>query len=290
MVDAIRLYKCKDPGIFAWEIRDKLLADGVCNRFNLPSVSSISRILRHRLLKHCQDSALLLKHCHDSTHLSQAQFHTTFSSLASQYKSNLPSLAYSLDVSPSSSSPSSSSSSSSLMHPLGYLSADTVVDPEGVYCQPLSTVNKNSEQHVSCSSNASVSEKAKTSDVQQLWYNGWSLPWHHAVSNAFKNFFGGESVSTSRQFVLPPCFSSLSSPYNSATGVCRSSPSCITAAAETGGLQVHDVNPTFYNNINFSSSIGISNMTAPSHTTSSAAIIDRSTTSTLAYPHHCLQP
>lgn len=49
VVNAIRRYKQKDAGIFAWEIRDKLLADGVCSRRNVPSVSSISRILRHRL-------------------------------------------------------------------------------------------------------------------------------------------------------------------------------------------------------------------------------------------------
>ena len=49
VVDAIRAYKIKDPGIFAWEIRDKLLEDNVCDKFNVPSVSSISRILRHKI-------------------------------------------------------------------------------------------------------------------------------------------------------------------------------------------------------------------------------------------------
>ena len=49
VVEAIRQYKEKDPGIFAWEIRDKLLADGICDKFNVPSVSSISRILRNKI-------------------------------------------------------------------------------------------------------------------------------------------------------------------------------------------------------------------------------------------------
>ena len=49
VVDAIRVYKDKDPGIFAWEIRDKLLADRICDKFNVPSVSSISRILRNKI-------------------------------------------------------------------------------------------------------------------------------------------------------------------------------------------------------------------------------------------------
>jgi len=51
VVDAIRRYKEKDPGIFAWEIRDKLLADVVCDKYNVPSVSSISRILRNKITR-----------------------------------------------------------------------------------------------------------------------------------------------------------------------------------------------------------------------------------------------
>ncbi|KAF4526680.1 hypothetical protein B566_EDAN010109 [Ephemera danica] len=49
VVSYIRELKTKDPGIFAWEIRDRLLSDGVCDKFNVPSVSSISRILRNKL-------------------------------------------------------------------------------------------------------------------------------------------------------------------------------------------------------------------------------------------------
>ena len=43
VVNFIKELKMKDPGIFAWEIRDKLLADGICDKYNVPSVSSISR-------------------------------------------------------------------------------------------------------------------------------------------------------------------------------------------------------------------------------------------------------
>ena len=35
--------------MFAWEIREKLLLDHVCDKFNVPSVSSISRILRNKI-------------------------------------------------------------------------------------------------------------------------------------------------------------------------------------------------------------------------------------------------
>ncbi|PSN41337.1 Paired box protein Pax-9 [Blattella germanica] len=45
----IKELKQKDPGIFAWEIRDRLLSDGVCDKYNVPSVSSISRILRNKI-------------------------------------------------------------------------------------------------------------------------------------------------------------------------------------------------------------------------------------------------
>ncbi|XP_072907459.1 paired box protein Pax-1 isoform X3 [Hemitrygon akajei] len=49
VVKYIREYKQGDPGIFAWEIRDRLLADAVCDKYNVPSVSSISRILRNKI-------------------------------------------------------------------------------------------------------------------------------------------------------------------------------------------------------------------------------------------------
>jgi len=49
VVGFIKELKQKDPGIFAWEIRDRLLADCICDKYNVPSVSSISRILRNKI-------------------------------------------------------------------------------------------------------------------------------------------------------------------------------------------------------------------------------------------------
>lgn len=43
VVDAICLFKQENPTMFAWEIRDKLLEDGICTKENIPSVSSINR-------------------------------------------------------------------------------------------------------------------------------------------------------------------------------------------------------------------------------------------------------
>ena len=48
VVDAISKYKKENTTMFAWEIRDRLLAEGVCNQESVPSVSSINRIVRNK--------------------------------------------------------------------------------------------------------------------------------------------------------------------------------------------------------------------------------------------------
>ncbi|XP_044254191.1 paired box protein Pax-6 isoform X1 [Tribolium madens] len=47
VVNKIAEFKRECPSIFAWEIRDRLLSEGVCNNDNIPSVSSINRVLRN---------------------------------------------------------------------------------------------------------------------------------------------------------------------------------------------------------------------------------------------------
>uniref|UniRef100_A0A8C4VHZ7 Paired box protein Pax-6 n=1 Tax=Falco tinnunculus TaxID=100819 RepID=A0A8C4VHZ7_FALTI len=47
VVSKIAQYKRECPSIFAWEIRDRLLSEGVCTNDNIPSVSSINRVLRN---------------------------------------------------------------------------------------------------------------------------------------------------------------------------------------------------------------------------------------------------
>ncbi|XP_036223666.1 paired box protein Pax-6 isoform X3 [Bactrocera oleae] len=47
VVSKISLYKRECPSIFAWEIRDRLLQEGICTNENIPSVSSINRVLRN---------------------------------------------------------------------------------------------------------------------------------------------------------------------------------------------------------------------------------------------------
>lgn len=45
VVNKIADYKRECPSIFAWEIRDRLLQEGVCNNDNIPSVSKKMEIL-----------------------------------------------------------------------------------------------------------------------------------------------------------------------------------------------------------------------------------------------------
>ncbi|XP_077479564.1 paired box protein Pax-8 isoform X1 [Stigmatopora argus] len=49
VVDKIAEYKRQNPTMFAWEIRDRLLAEAVCDGDTVPSVSSINRIIRTKV-------------------------------------------------------------------------------------------------------------------------------------------------------------------------------------------------------------------------------------------------
>uniref|UniRef100_H3A3K7 Paired box protein Pax-8 n=1 Tax=Latimeria chalumnae TaxID=7897 RepID=H3A3K7_LATCH len=49
VVEKIGDYKRQNPTMFAWEIRDRLLAEGVCDNESVPSVSSINRIIRTKI-------------------------------------------------------------------------------------------------------------------------------------------------------------------------------------------------------------------------------------------------
>lgn len=56
VVDAISKYKKENPTMFAWEIRDRLLTEGVCSQENVPSVSSINRIVRNKAAERAKES------------------------------------------------------------------------------------------------------------------------------------------------------------------------------------------------------------------------------------------
>ena len=42
----VDMYKGENPGVFSWEVRDRLIKDGICDKNTVPSVSAISRLLR----------------------------------------------------------------------------------------------------------------------------------------------------------------------------------------------------------------------------------------------------
>ncbi|XP_060080511.1 uncharacterized protein LOC132559898 [Ylistrum balloti] len=50
VVSRVRQYKIENPQMFAWEIRQKLLSDGICTEKNIPSISSINRIIRDKAI------------------------------------------------------------------------------------------------------------------------------------------------------------------------------------------------------------------------------------------------
>ncbi|KAH8406412.1 hypothetical protein KR222_005847 [Zaprionus bogoriensis] len=56
VVSKIAQYKRECPSIFAWEIRDRLLQENVCTNDNIPSVSSINRVLRNLAAQKDQQS------------------------------------------------------------------------------------------------------------------------------------------------------------------------------------------------------------------------------------------
>ena len=41
-------YRKEQPGLFSWEIRDRLVQESLCSKESPPSLSSISRLLKNK--------------------------------------------------------------------------------------------------------------------------------------------------------------------------------------------------------------------------------------------------
>nr|BAA28833.1 HrPax-258 [Halocynthia roretzi] len=58
VVEKICEYKRQNPTMFAWEIRDRLLVECICDTENVPSVSSINRIVRDKAAEKSKHHAM----------------------------------------------------------------------------------------------------------------------------------------------------------------------------------------------------------------------------------------
>ncbi|KAM7542579.1 hypothetical protein Aperf_G00000011284 [Anoplocephala perfoliata] len=93
VVEAIHRYKAETPTMFAWEIRDRLEKDGICTQETLPSVSSINRIVRNKVLDTrysvCDQSSSTREQSQNSSLLETLQS-TPNQTTASTFLSSLP--------------------------------------------------------------------------------------------------------------------------------------------------------------------------------------------------------
>lgn len=74
VVKKILRFKQENPGMFAWEIREQLISQRVCEPHNIPSVSSVNRILRNSGVWPDQD---LIPTSHARTGHGTGKYHST---------------------------------------------------------------------------------------------------------------------------------------------------------------------------------------------------------------------
>lgn len=89
VVKKILRFKQENPGMFAWEIRDQLLSQRICDPNTIPSVSSVNRILRNGGLWTDDMSGLMNDQIHRESHanyLSQQKPYYPEQPTLSQYR------------------------------------------------------------------------------------------------------------------------------------------------------------------------------------------------------------
>jgi len=154
VVQKILELKQTTPSIFAWEIRDQLLAGGICDRTSIPSVSSINRILRNVASVNAafQSTAGAMRYYRG--------LHETLRHRAgwSRYLAASSILHWSTASAPPSSSTSSMSVSASL--PVTQRRTDDSNGDLDEHCDIISDINKRSRRN----DNAAESQTAATAD------------------------------------------------------------------------------------------------------------------------------
>ncbi|XP_034670373.1 paired box pox-meso protein isoform X7 [Drosophila subobscura] len=133
VVDAIANYKRENPTMFAWEIRDRLLAEGICSQDNVPSVSSINRIVRNKAAEKAKHV-----HHHQQHHMQHnlSGGHNATESLDSSTGANSDPQAAGVGTSSSSTNSANTTTSAVasavIAHaPISTSAADSVQDPIG---------------------------------------------------------------------------------------------------------------------------------------------------------------
>ncbi|XP_055598420.1 paired box pox-neuro protein-like isoform X2 [Uranotaenia lowii] len=116
VVKKILRIKQENPGMFAWEIRDQLLAQRICDPNTIPSVSSVNRILRNGGLwtdDMTSNEQMMRESSHSSTFMaSKNMSHPIYSQTLEQHQALLNQYRYSMA--------SSVSPEGKLVHPHPY--------------------------------------------------------------------------------------------------------------------------------------------------------------------------
>ncbi|XP_053597765.1 paired box protein Pax-8 isoform X2 [Microplitis demolitor] len=174
VVDAIANYKRDNPTMFAWEIRDRLLAEGICSQDNVPSVSSINRIVRNK-------AAEKAKHAHQQQQAQQQGQPGSGGSVS--VIAHAPATA---GGHPAATAPNAYSISGILGIPAHHQ------DPNGNSIKRKRTDDDDNRDHLSDHAEDDLKRQRNNYNGDQLYSNLWSSKWNiKDEQNKLLNELGG---------------------------------------------------------------------------------------------------